>query len=223
MVVGVGFDQFEDVVLQFLFGLAVHDNTKSSDLCWSAYIYMAMNPDYYSEVKLAERFFFESNIYLLNMFEKKVESFTSNKTRQGRERARNDLMHQSNILNIDNRSEDPIKDLGKDLTKPIWNCLTKTDPVVVSLHNSHLMEGQPTVAAISDLFGRFLLKMKHEHEDESNFRMGLLQIDGSSCVEDFENRNGDERYWHRLQDLMMALGRAREKYQSDLRDRNEQN
>jgi hypothetical protein len=43
-----------------------------------------MNPDYYSEVKLAERFFFENSIYLLGMFEKKVDSFISNKTRQAR-------------------------------------------------------------------------------------------------------------------------------------------
>jgi hypothetical protein len=182
-----------------------------------------MNPDCYSDVKLAERFFFENNIYLLDMFEKKVDSFTSNKTRQGRERARNDLMHQSNILNIDNRSEDPIRDLSRDLTKPIWNCVTKTDPLVLSLENSHKIEGQPLVAAINDLFGRFLLKMKHEHEDESNFRMSLLQIDGSSCRQDFEHRDGDERYWPRLQDLMIALGRVREKYERDLRDRSEQN
>jgi hypothetical protein len=48
------------------------------------YINLLMNPDYYSDIKLAERFIFESSIYLLNMFEKKIDSFIQNKTKQAR-------------------------------------------------------------------------------------------------------------------------------------------
>lgn len=47
-----------------------------------------MNPDYYSDIKLAERLIFENSIYLLNMFDKKVDSFITNKTKQARDRER---------------------------------------------------------------------------------------------------------------------------------------
>lgn len=43
-----------------------------------------MNPDCYSDVKLAERFFFENSIYLLNMFEKKLDSFINSKPKKVR-------------------------------------------------------------------------------------------------------------------------------------------
>jgi hypothetical protein len=26
---------------------------------------------------------------------------------------------------------DPLKNLAKDLTKPIWNCITKVDPKII--------------------------------------------------------------------------------------------
>jgi hypothetical protein len=124
-----------------------------------------MNPDYYSDVKLAERFFFENSIYLLNMFEKKVDSFINNKTRQARERDRSELMHPLNKITFENKNEDPITALRKDLTKPIWNCVTKTEPVVLSVGNNNKLDGPPVVAAMNDLFASFLLRMKHEHED----------------------------------------------------------
>jgi hypothetical protein len=74
-------------------------------------------------------------------------------------------MHHLNIINFDNKTEDPAKALAKDLTKPIWNCVTKSDPVVVSLENSTKIDGPPLLTATNDLFHRFLLRMKHEHED----------------------------------------------------------
>lgn len=67
----------------------------------------------------------ESSIYLLNMFEKKVDSFITNKTRQSRDRDRLELCHERNIIDPDGKIEDPIKALSKDLTKPVWHCITK--------------------------------------------------------------------------------------------------
>jgi hypothetical protein len=34
-------------------------------------------------------------------------------------------------------------------------------------------------------------------------------------MEDFANRETDERYWPRLQDLFVTLGRMREKYEKE--------
>ena len=39
-----------------------------------------MNADGYSDIRFSERFIFENSIYLLNMFEKKVDSFLVNRT-----------------------------------------------------------------------------------------------------------------------------------------------
>ena len=83
-------------------------------------------------------------------------------------------MHHLNIINFDNKTEDPAKALAKDLTK--------SDPVVVSLQNTTKMDGPPPLAATNDFFHRFLLRMKREHEDESNFRLALLQIDAHSPI-----------------------------------------
>jgi hypothetical protein len=157
------------------------------------------------------------------MFEKKVDSFISNKTRQARERDRIELSHPLHIIDPDGKAEDPIRALSKDLTKPIWHCVTKTDPVAVCLRNPRLPAGPELVAAMNDLFTCFLLRLKHEHEDESNFRLNLAVVDRAAHLEDFANRNADERVWPRLQELLGVLEKVREKYEKDLRDRNEHN
>lgn len=67
------------------------------------------------------------------MFEKKVDSFIQNKTKQARERERNEICHQMNIFGPEGKNEDPIKALGKDLTKPVWNCITKMETVALCM------------------------------------------------------------------------------------------
>lgn len=176
-----------------------------------------MNPDYYSDVKLAERFFFENSIYLLNMFEKKLDSFINSKSRKGRERERAELFHVSNIIDPDAKNEDPIRILSKDLTKPIWHCVTKTEPVAVCIKNGKPGDCPEIVAAMNDLFACFLLRLKHEHEDEGNLHIRLSIVDTSCKIEDLANRDSDTRVWPRLQELMRVLEKVREKYEKDLK------
>ena len=35
-----------------------------------------MNPDYTSNIRIADRFIFQSSLYLLTMFQNKIETFT---------------------------------------------------------------------------------------------------------------------------------------------------
>lgn len=185
-----------------------------------------MNPDCYSDVKLAERFFFENSIYLLNMFEKKLDSFINSKPKKVRERERAELFHVSNIIDPDARNEDPIRILSKDLTKPIWHCVTKTDPVALCIKNGKQGDAPEMVAAMNDLFACFLLRLKHEHEDESNLRIGMAMTDRSCRMEDFANRDSDTKVWPRLQELLRVLEKVREKYERDikgLKERGEEN
>lgn len=45
-----------------------------------------MNRDYTSDIKQAERFMYDNSIYMLNMFEKKIDSFINLKSKKQREK-----------------------------------------------------------------------------------------------------------------------------------------
>lgn len=82
------------------------------------------------------------------------------------------------------------------------------------------------VAAMNDLFACFLLRLKHEHEDESNLRIGMTMTDRSCMMEDFANRESDTRVWPRMQELLRVLEKVREKFEKDLkglREKGEEN
>ena len=49
-----------------------------------------MNTDYTSDIKQVQRFMFDNSVYLLNMFQKKVDSFIGSKNKQSKEK---DLQH----------------------------------------------------------------------------------------------------------------------------------
>ena len=89
-----------------------------------------MNKDYSSDIKQVERFMFDNSIYLLNMFEKKIDSFINTKTKKQREKDLNVYRQENNRCDPNTFFDDPIKILARDLTKPIWNCVTKIDPHV---------------------------------------------------------------------------------------------
>lgn len=68
------------------------------------------------------------------MFEKKIISFSSSniwENKDVRKEYKESKMHATNIIDCDNFLTDAVKRLSQDLTKPIWNCVTKTDPRVV--------------------------------------------------------------------------------------------
>jgi hypothetical protein len=84
-----------------------------------------MNKDLTSDIKLVERFMFDNSIYLLNMFEKKVDSFITTKTKKQKEKELAIIRQDNNRIDPVNFFDDPIKLLARDLTKPIWNCVVK--------------------------------------------------------------------------------------------------
>lgn len=45
-----------------------------------------MNKDLTSDIKQVERFMLDNSVYLLNMFEKKIDSFVSTKTKKQRDK-----------------------------------------------------------------------------------------------------------------------------------------
>jgi hypothetical protein len=45
-----------------------------------------MNKDYTSDIKQVERFMFDNSVYMLNMFEKKVDSFINLKSKKLRDK-----------------------------------------------------------------------------------------------------------------------------------------
>lgn len=97
------------------------------------------------------------------MFDKKIDSFIANKTKQARERDRLELCHPQHIIDPDRKMEDPVKSLSKDLTKPVWNCITKMEVAALCVKNYR--NDPPKVMAMNDKFTRFMERYKHEHED----------------------------------------------------------
>ncbi len=73
---------------------------------------------------------FDNSIYMLNMFEKKVDSFINVKSKKQREKELSLNRQENNRIDPNTFFDDPIKGLTKDLTKPIWNCVVKVDPAV---------------------------------------------------------------------------------------------
>jgi hypothetical protein len=69
------------------------------------------------------------------MLDKKVDSFSSQKTANMRARERNDLLHPDNVLHPEAPRAilNPLATLANDLTKPVWNCITRVEPVAVSV------------------------------------------------------------------------------------------
>lgn len=111
-VMGMCFDEPIDILLDRDFSLHAdyysYPQSRQSLFITYPSIYLTdlliMNPDCYSDIKLAERFFFENSIYLLNMFEKKLDSFINSKPKKVRERERAELFHVSNIIDPDARN-----------------------------------------------------------------------------------------------------------------------
>lgn len=69
------------------------------------------------------------------MLDKKVDSFTSLKTPNMRARNRSDLLHPDNVLQPQAPKffPNPLRPLADDLSKPVWNCTTRVEPVAISL------------------------------------------------------------------------------------------
>jgi hypothetical protein len=118
-----------------------------------------------------ERFIFEHNLYLLTMFEKKVDSFSSTPGNKNSRRQNLEAnLHAATIIDCDIFLQDPLKNLVRDLAKPIWNCLTKVEPKVV--YPSPHTTATP-VAPIARLLHAFFSRLKNEQEDESSLRINL--------------------------------------------------
>jgi hypothetical protein len=134
-----------------------------------------MNPDYTSDIRLVERFIFEHNLYLLTMFEKKVDSFNTSfisGSKDSRRQHREANLHSATIIDCDNFTHDPIKNLVRDVTKPIWNCITKVDPKIVYT-KPHSLEPFAIANSILKLLDSFFNRFKNEHEDESCLHVKL--------------------------------------------------
>ena len=68
--------------------------------------------------------------------------------------------------------QDLYKELARDPTKPIWNCVMQVSCRAVH-QSENLMEISQIINRISELIKEFLLRYKIEHEDESNFNVNL--------------------------------------------------
>lgn len=79
---------------------------------------------------------------------------------------------------------DPIKILSKDYTKPIWNCAMKVDCRVVHQKES-IMESISQITKFNKILRDFLFRYKSEHEDESGFRVNMVDVD-MDCEDDNE-------------------------------------
>lgn len=91
-----------------------------------------MQIGYYSNLRKAERIIFENSLYLLGSLDKKVESFTSQKTPNMRHRERSELLHPDNVLHPESPHPlPPLSQLANDLTKPLGIRLTPRHPVAI--------------------------------------------------------------------------------------------
>ena len=60
-----------------------------------------MNPDYTSDLKLVERYIVSYSLYLLTMFEKKVDTFTGSsccRSKQEKMESHKDFLYEGNVL-----------------------------------------------------------------------------------------------------------------------------
>jgi hypothetical protein len=83
---------------------------------------------------------------------------------------------------------------------------------------------------MNDKFIRFLERFKHEHEDESNFRINLEIVDKSLKNEEFKEEvlvnPTIKKYWKILQDLPQFMAKIVNRYNEiiiKLQDKNESN
>lgn len=138
-----------------------------------------MNPDCSSDIRQVERLIFDNNIYLLTMFDKKIPSFSNSinwENKDSRKQNRETNLHTGTIIDCDNFKQDVIKNLSRDLTKPIWNCVTRVDPKIIYGKES-AMEPIEIINIVSKLLALFCGRLKNEHEDESNMRISLQAIE----------------------------------------------
>lgn len=93
-----------------------------------------MNPDCSSDIRQVERLIFDNSIYLLTMFDKKIPSFNHSvnwENKDTRNHNRSSTFLDKTNIDCDNFKQDAIKNLSRDLTKPIWNCVTRVDPKII--------------------------------------------------------------------------------------------
>lgn len=137
-----------------------------------------INQDYTSDLKLCERFHYESGVIQLNMFENKIESLK--KWQQTRLFDQiNRLRNAPGVITPQNNLLNPTEELKKDLTKPIWKCLTQVEPRIVCLENCQkfVQNCISPISSINKLITLFAEKQKNQHSDESNLVISLNRIE----------------------------------------------
>lgn len=75
------------------------------------------------------------------MFEKKLVSFTNSISWENKDNRKQQVIanqHPNTVIDCDNFLPDPIKNLSKDLTKPLWNCVMKVQPKIIYRKESNM-------------------------------------------------------------------------------------
>lgn len=92
-----------------------------------------MNPDYTSDIREVDRFLHEKSILLLTLFDKRIDSLTpipNPRSKMSKNRLK-DILQNNKAIDPADFALDPLKNLAKDKTKPIWDCVTTFIPQVM--------------------------------------------------------------------------------------------
>lgn len=138
-----------------------------------------MNPESSSDIRQIERFIMDSNIYLLTMFDRKLASFSNSinwENKDTRKQSKENNLNPKAHIDSDNFYPDPIKTLSRDLTKPIWNCITRVDPRMIYRRESP-MEPIDIIRTLSKILSEFSNRIKNEHEDEGSLRISIQPME----------------------------------------------
>lgn len=113
------------------------------------------------------------------MFDKKIPSFNHSvnwENKDTRNHNRSSTFLDKTNIDCDNFKQDAIKNLSRDLTKPIWNCVTRVDPKIIYSKQSS-METIEIIHIANKILDLFCGRLKNEHEDESNMKINLQAIE----------------------------------------------